>query len=224
MVLVSRRHSPVLCHRSRRNPQGGALDWITDLTRGKHRQLTDDDQARVTPQWSRDGAMFAYGWFERAADQKFRQALTIRRMDSEEEQLISTPQVVAGWAVAPFDWSADDCWILASSLLPHSPVHSPTLWPLAAAPRAEMAIRTLAYDPNYDLWPRYSPDGKWICFVASQREVTGGNTIFVMPNSGAERSGWTALTGSREWADKPRWSPDGKLVYFVRYRNSFFNL
>ncbi len=43
-------------------------------------------------------------------------------------------------------------------------------------------------------------------------------------NSGAERSGWPALTDPREWADKPRWSPDGKLVYFVRYRNSFFNL
>jgi Tol biopolymer transport system component len=199
--------------------------WMTDLTRGKHGQLTDDDQARVTPQWSRDGAMLAYGWFERAADEKSRQALAIRRIESQEEQLISTPLVVAGWAVAPFDWSLDGRWILASSVLPHPPVHSLTLWPLAGASRAETAIRTLAYDPNYDLWQaRYSPDGKWICFVAGEREASGGNTIFVMPSAGADRSQWTPLTDSREWADKPRWSPDGKLVYFIRYRSSFFNL
>jgi Tol biopolymer transport system component len=191
--------------------------WMTDLTGGNHRQLTDDDHARFTPQWSRDGRTLAYGWSERPGTGKSRQALAIRSMDSQEEQLISTPQLVAGWAAAPYDWSLDGRSILASSVVPHPPVHSLTLWPLAAAPRAETALTTLAYDPHYDLWQaRYSPDGKWICFVASEREITGGNTIFVMPSSGGERSQWTSLTDSREWADKPRWSPDGTLVYFIR--------
>jgi Tol biopolymer transport system component len=45
-----------------------------------------------------------------------------------------------------------------------------------------------------------------------------------MPSSGGDRSRWTPLTDSSEWGDKPRWSPDGKTVYFVRYRDSFFNL
>jgi Tol biopolymer transport system component len=181
--------------------------WMTDLTGGNHRQLTDDDHARFTPQWSRDGRTLAYGWSERPGTGKSRQALAIRSMDSQEEQLISTPQLVAGWAAAPYDWSLDGRSILASSVVPHPPVHSLTLWPLAAAPRAETALTTLAYDPHYDLWQaRYSPDGKWICFVASEREITGGNTIFVMPSSGGERSQWTSLTDSREWADKPRWS------------------
>lgn len=199
--------------------------WVTDLTSGTHRRLADDDQRRITPQWSRDGAMLAYGWFEGRADERARQALAIRRMDTQEEQLISTPDAATGWAVAPFDWSPDGRWILASSVLPHPPVHSLTLWPLAASPRAEAERRTLAYDPNYDLWQaKYSPDGKWICFVATERQLTRGNTIFIMPSGGGDRSQWRPLIDSGEWADKPRWSPDGKMVYFVRYRNSFFNL
>lgn len=199
--------------------------WTTDLIAGKHRQLTDDDQARVTPQWSRDGSMLVYDWYERAADQNSAQALAILRMSGGEEQVISTPQVAPGWPAAPSDWSPDGRWILASSLLPRTSVHSLSVWPLAAAPRAETGVRTLAYDPDYDLWQaKYSPDGKWICFIANEREVTTGNTIFVMPSRGAKRVQWTPLTDSREWVDKPRWSSDGTLVYFVRYRNSFFNL
>lgn len=45
-----------------------------------------------------------------------------------------------------------------------------------------------------------------------------------MPSAGADRGGWTAITGADDWADKVRWSPDGTLIYFVLRQNSFFNL
>ena len=127
--------------------------------------------------------------------------------------------------VAPFDWSPDGRSILATSSLSGPPHYSLTLWPLAAAPHAETAVKVLATDADYDLWQgKFSPDGRWICFEAVKTDEPGTTTIFVMPSGGADRSHWTALTAGHEWADKPRWSPDGKLVYFLLQRGSFFNL
>ena len=199
--------------------------WAADLTTRKHRQLTNDDQVRQSVQMSRDAKTLAYHWSRRRADGRADQALAIRRMDTQEEELISTPQVAAGEVIYPSDWSPDGKWILGASVLPHDPVVSLTLWPLAAAPRAQESLRTLAWSADMDLWGgRYSPDGLWISFVAVNRKQPGTATVFVMPSQGADSGQWTAVTTGNDWADKPKWSPDGRLLYLIRYKNSFFNV
>jgi Tol biopolymer transport system component len=148
-------------------------------------------------------------------------ALAIWRTDINEEELISTPRTDR--MIDPSDWSPDGQRVLAAWVDP-SGAGSLGLWPLSAAPHAETAMKVLAQAPNYALYEaKYSPDGRWISFNAVNLREPGASTIFVMPSEGAERSGWIALTGERQWADKPRWSPDGSLVYFVK-QDAFFNL
>ena len=197
--------------------------WTTDLTTGGSRALASDDQQREYPQWSQDGTRLAYRWVRRMRDGPTEMSLAVRRTDTNEEELIATPRTDA--FVDPWDWSQDGRSILVSSgPLPFVGNASLGLWPLAAAPHAETAVKVLAADDNYAIWQaRFSPDGRWICFSAFDAREPGISTIFVIPSAGADRSHWTALTSINGWADKPRWSRDGKLIYFVR-ADSFLNV
>lgn len=47
------------------------------------------------------------------------------------------------------------------------------------------------------------------------------STIYVMPASGGE---WIPITTGRQYDDKPRWSPDGRSLYYLSYRDGFWNL
>ena len=199
--------------------------WTTNLESGESRRLARDNQNRESFQWSRDGRRLAYSWFRQIGDAAAEQSLAVRGIGDNEEQLIVTPQQRSARLVFPSDWSPDGTSILATSSLSGPQHYSLTLWPVAAAPHAETAVKVLASDADYWLWQgKFSPDGRWICFEATKSDEPGTATIFAMPSGGAERSHWTALTGAHEWADKPRWSPDGKLLYFIRQRGSFFNL
>jgi Tol biopolymer transport system component len=196
--------------------------WTTDLANGQSRELARDDQRRDFPSWSRDGLHLAYRWvrLEGAAGET---SLAVRRMDTNEEELIATPG--SDSVVDPWDWSADGRLILASTVLRKTGSVSLGTWPLAAAPHAETAMRVLTEDKEYTLWQgKFSPDGRWISFIAIKTREPGTATIFVMPSGGGDRSTWRAVIGPHGWADKPRWSSDGKLLYFIQQQGSFFNV
>jgi serine/threonine protein kinase len=217
------RDGTKLAYTLARSGTGRTTLWTTDLATRQSRALASDDQGREFPQWSPDGTRLAYRWVRKVSEGPHESGLAVRRADTGEEELISTPRTDA--FVTPWDWSPDGEQVLASSgSLPFSGKASLGLWPLSAAPHAETAVKVLAADDNYAIWQaRFSPDRRWICFAAVDARQPGVDTIFVMPSSGADRSHWTALTSGRDWADKPRWSPDGKLVYFVR-ADSFLNV
>jgi eukaryotic-like serine/threonine-protein kinase len=197
--------------------------WMTDLATTQGRALASDDQRREFPQWSPDGTRLAYRWVRKLGDGASESGLAVRRADTGEEELISTPRTDT--FVTPWDWSPEgERVIVSSGPLPFSGKASLGLWPLAAAPHAETAVKVLAADDNYAIWQaRFSPDRRWICFAAVDARESGIDTIFVIPSAGADRSRWTALTSGHGWADKPRWSPDGKMVYFVQ-ADSFLNV
>jgi Tol biopolymer transport system component len=203
--------------------------WTTDLATGQSGRLASDDQIRSEPHWSVDGTAMVYQWTRTKDMSIAEQALAIRRMSTGDEQVIMTPRVIERGTpqglVIPYDWSPDGQSILASSLLLKPGLRSLGLWPLAAAPHAETAAKVLTADKDFLLFQaKFSPDGRWIVFQGVSLSQPGVSTVFVMPAAGAERSGWTALTGPRDWADKLRWSPDGNMVYFVLRQTSFFNL
>jgi eukaryotic-like serine/threonine-protein kinase len=66
----------------------------------------------------------------------------------------------------------------------------------------------------------FSPDGRWITFVAAMP----GCRVFIVPFRGEalipERE-WNAVSNGSSWDDKPRWSPDGNLLYFTSDRDGF---
>ena len=77
--------------------------------------------------------------------------------------------------------------------------------------------QNLTNDPNSDLSPSWSPDGKRIAFVSYRdgkvHAIHGWPTseIYVMDADGGNQQ---RLTENRDWDYAPSWSPDGKRIAF----------
>jgi hypothetical protein len=134
------------------------------------------------------------------------------------EQTLTTPSMAN---ISVWDWSLDGKWILGGS--DHQPGrHAICIFPIAAAPQAEKQMRMVTSHPDMNLYQaRFSPDQKWISFIAAKATEAGISTIFVVPASGGE---WRRVTEAKYFDDKPRWSPDGRRLYFVSNRTGFFNV
>ncbi len=64
--------------------------------------------------------------------------------------------------------------------------------------------------------PRWSPDGKWIAFIATRDETEAEEDdhgqVFLLSNEGGEAR---PLTQHETPASNIQWSPDGKFIYFL---------
>ena len=67
---------------------------------------------------------------------------------------------------------------------------------------------------EYDAYPVFSPDGKWIAFQSNR---TGSSDIWLVPTEGGTPRQLT-FAGSRE--SPTDWSPDGKSLLFVSQRDT----
>jgi Tol biopolymer transport system component len=202
---------------------------LSDLQTGQIQVLASDDQGRYSPRWSPDGTRLAYLWFrwKDIAHTTAEAAVVIRRTQGGEEETVSRFEgfEFSRNFMVPTDWSPNGQSLLVSSDLSTPPHRSLYLLPLAAAPDAGSVATLVASDRKYNLWQAsFSPNGRWIAFVADNLEEAGVATVAVMPSSGADSSHWTHLTDVHGWADKPRWSPDGKLLYYILRESSFFNV
>ncbi len=67
--------------------------------------------------------------------------------------------------------------------------------------------------------PQISPDGKWVAFVISTKDLKedeGKSRIWMVPVEGGDAIPMTAKGSS---ASRPRWSPDGKYLSFLAARD-----
>src|SRR5579883_760201 len=87
--------------------------------------------------------------------------------------------------------------------------------------------RRLTSHPGFEMFPRFSPDGKQIAFTA---QYDGNTEVFVIPSTGGEpkRLTYTATLGRDEVSDRmgPNnivmgWTPDGKSILFRSRMHSF---
>jgi Tol biopolymer transport system component len=86
--------------------------------------------------------------------------------------------------------------------------------------------RILIDDPLYHFFQAsFSPDGRWVSFVALPVDQASRLVAWVAPAVGAPPSKWTRIASSHDWVDKPRWAPDGRTLYFIsKQGSSFYNL
>jgi dipeptidyl aminopeptidase/acylaminoacyl peptidase len=124
-------------------------------------------------------------------------------------------RLIAPWgpaAMHPSAWGDGDDVVLATRTEEtYTGPASLVEWPataLATAPR-----RVVLSSPATQFWQgQYSPDGRWIGFVALDLSGRGTLELGVVPARGAPASTWARLAGDHRWPDKPRWSPDGRTL------------
>jgi len=194
----------------------GELRTIT-LDDGRAETVVPDHGFAWPGAWSHNGRAFAYEVFEPKEHQTSAYSLVIRTGPDERRLRPWTREFM----FIPSDWTPDDSAILGTqqSATNTGPARL-VLWP-ASGPPVTKPLQVLIEDPNVRVWQaQYSPDGRWIAFVAELTD-RGRADMLAMPASGAARSSWVRLAPAFETADKPRWSPDGRAVYFLARHSSY---
>src|SRR5262249_43624323 len=136
--------------------------WEKSLEDGRERLLTVREYPFFLPRWSRDGTHLAYAlptW--RVVDLRVDPSTVILPVNGGEEQKLTSGKGSDG---IPWDWSADGRWVLATSEPGRNAL---VLLPLSAAPNAEAEARLIVSDSERNLIQgRFSPDERWVCFLA----------------------------------------------------------
>ena len=202
--------------------------WVKLLDDG-HQQLlaVEDNFVHFSGYWSRDGTHLvalryrtpkSVGAASRNEDADT--SLVIYPAGGGDEQVLTSP--MPSFNIICWDWSADGQWVLGSAC-PLNPGRSVIrLLPIAAAPHAETQARVVTSSDEYTLWQTYfSPNERWISFIAVKHGDANISTVYVVPAAGGE---WTRITEGKNWDDKPRWAPDGKTIYFLSNRTGFYNV
>jgi Tol biopolymer transport system component/DNA-binding winged helix-turn-helix (wHTH) protein len=195
--------------------------WEKSLKDGRETLLGADELSRNMPHWSYDGSQQVYHRSRQLNPEgsRFESNLVLASAAGGAEQALTTPlkEYIVAW-----DWSRDGKWILAGSDRQTPERVAICLLPVAAAPQAETQMRLITSHSEMNLWQaRFSPDQKWISFIAVKAMEAGISTIYVVPASGGE---WKRITEAKYYDDKPRWTPDGRRLYFVSNRTGFFNV
>jgi Tol biopolymer transport system component len=196
--------------------------WEKSLQDGGERLLLGgDDFLRGGIRWSRDGSGLTYNRRRLAGldPRRVDHGLVTFSTNTGEEQTLTTPGTANE---TPWDWSADGKWILAGTDRRTPGRMSLCLFPTSAAPKAETELKLLTSHPEQNIdQARFSPDNRWISFIAAQALEAGRSTIYAIPAGGGA---WVRITEGKYFDDKPRWSPDGRKLYFISNRTGFFNV
>jgi len=166
--------------------------WVTDLTSGETRRLTDDDDDSNDPRWSPDGGTLAYS--VAAEDGK----------DIVEQPAKGGVRHVVARRPGnqfPSDWLRDGSALLVMDDAGRG-AHDIVVLPAAGSP-AWPYVATSADETA----PRISPDGRWVAYTSDE---SGKPTVYVdsYPHPGRR------LMISNDGGLHPVWRGDGRELYY----------
>jgi Tol biopolymer transport system component/DNA-binding winged helix-turn-helix (wHTH) protein len=190
--------------------------WERSLGEGRERLLVSSpDWKLVKPRWSPDGTRLA---FLRCEHEGGAPVLAVLNADGSGELALTAPDEIEMLAS---DWSRSSDAILGSCRFSPSDRYSTCVLPLSGDGSAA-SVRVIASDPKRNLFnQRFSPDQRWIAFLAHDLMYNGTSTVYVIPAAGGA---WRAVTDGAAFDDKPRWGPDGRILYFVSDRGGMKNV
>jgi len=192
--------------------------WERSVSEGQERLLLSSaDWKLAKPLWSPDGARLAFMRRD-TRDNTF--AVALLNADGTGERALTSPGQVE---MQGSDWSKDGRAILGACRFTASDRYSTCLVSVSSASQAGDAIvQVLASDPQRNLFnQRFSPDQRWITFLAHDLSYASTSTVYVAPSAGGR---WRAITDGTWFDDKPRWGPDGRVLYFVSNRTGVANV
>ncbi len=192
--------------------------WERSTVAGQERLLLSSTDSRLAkPLWSPDGAKLA---FLRCATRDNSVAVAVLNTDGSGDRVLSLPPDVE---MQGSDWSKDGQAILGACRFNRSERYSTCLVPLSSErDAAGSPVQVIASDSKRNLYnQRFSPDQRWITFLAHDLMYASTSTVYVIPAAGGA---WRPITDGAWFDDKPRWGPDGRILYFVSNRTGVANV
>jgi len=177
--------------------------WMKDLGSGQETALTAGAVQVSSPIIISDGSKVAYSVLEK---------------QKRPIYVIATSRGMAEKSCEdcgePVGWSSDGTKLL---YLSGQPRHVDLL-DLTSGAKAP-----LLQHPEFSLdQAHFSPDDRWIAFVARTRPDR--TRVFIAPFRHGSAPGpkeWIAVTSGEAWDDKPRWHTSGDALYFYSLRDGF---
>jgi Tol biopolymer transport system component/DNA-binding winged helix-turn-helix (wHTH) protein len=190
--------------------------WERSVDGGRERLLlSSPDWKLVKPRWSPDGARLA---FLRCGSEGRAPVLALMNADGSGERALTKPEELEMLAS---DWSNSGESILGSCRFGPSDRYSTCVLPVSST-AGPGSVRVIASDPKRNLFnQRFSPDQRWITFLAHDLLYNSTSTVYVIPAGGGA---WRAMTDGAAFDDKPRWGPDGRVLYYVSNRDGVRNV
>jgi Tol biopolymer transport system component/DNA-binding winged helix-turn-helix (wHTH) protein len=178
------------------------------------------NEAVFMTHWSPDGQRLLFGYRSYGPEGP-RYSIRVLDLGSLQESNITSDGEFTG-ADNPWGWSHDGTSVLANGSRYANGNFALARLPLAAAPSAERRATVLVSSSDRGLWhATESPDGRWICYNATDTREGRDSILYVMPAGGGTPR---VLIGTGEWDDYPRWSSDSRHVYFASRRGGRFAL
>jgi Tol biopolymer transport system component/DNA-binding winged helix-turn-helix (wHTH) protein len=179
--------------------------------------LSSASWAMAKPLWSPDGGRLAFLRWQPSVKNY---GLALINADGTGERPLTLPGRVE---MLGSDWSKDGEALLGSCRFSQADRYSTCLVQVSSVNDSGVSpVKVLASDPRRNLFnQRFSPDQRWITFLAHDLSSASTSTVYVAPAAGGA---WRAITDGSWFDDKPRFGPDGRTLYFVSNRSGVRNV
>jgi dipeptidyl aminopeptidase/acylaminoacyl peptidase len=220
--------------------------WLISPTGGEADKLTKEDEAVGAYRWSPDSKRIAFAtrdtWKDKAerekkkkekfdaivvdTDFRYTHLWTIALEGKEKKRITEGP-----FAVSVTQWSPDGKWIAYVSTSngtqesSYTDISEDSNTDIYVVPAEGGKPRQLTTNPSSDNNPQWSPDGKWIAYVANTEPKSWAAKSDIMVVSA---EGGTARDLTKDLEESTgaglTFSPDGKSLYFSRSTGVYSHL
>jgi dipeptidyl aminopeptidase/acylaminoacyl peptidase len=220
--------------------------WLLPVAGGEARSLTRSKSAVTSLKWSPDGKQIAFTAVDAptAAEEAATKSKNDARVIDEDIKMSRLHVIPAdrpgvgkvltrgayslngSHGGSGYDWSPDSKTLVFS----HTRTPSPDDWPSAGLSLVDVAtatVKPLVDTKAAEFSPLFSPDGKWIAYVASNQPPTWGGdaTVHVIaPGGGSSRELAETFDRWGRYSELIGWSADSKGLFFTETRGTVHRL